>query len=187
MHTPNRQCISCRKKGEKVQFLRIVNHARGGIVLDADHKLQGRGAYLCRDSGCIEKARVKGILRQALRAEIPNSIFARLADTISNRKDSLETLLGFAARAGKLVLGTTAVENAARKKNIHVLILDGGARSTTRKRIEGIRDSCNIPLIMKSTGRSIEDIVGRSNCRCVGVQDASFARSILEETDSSFQ
>lgn len=45
-HIPIRECICCRTKGEKLNFLKIVKNEHGFFV-DRKQNQQGRGAYIC--------------------------------------------------------------------------------------------------------------------------------------------
>lgn len=182
MKKPVRQCISCRTKGPKDRFLRVVRHPGGEIAFDSRQRIPGRGAYLCRDSACVAKARERNLLGEAFRAPVPGEMYLILADALK-KNESLDTLLGFAARAGKLVLGATALEAAVKKGGVGVIVLDGESRDTTRKRVETLCDRYRIPLIRKTEGRPVADAVGKPNCRCAGVRDAGFAHSILASVE----
>lgn len=53
---PKRMCLGCTESKEKKALLRIVSR-EGKIFIDAEGKMDGRGAYLCKDSlECLEKA-----------------------------------------------------------------------------------------------------------------------------------
>ncbi|MFQ5899935.1 MAG: YlxR family protein [Thermodesulfobacteriota bacterium] len=53
---PQRTCIGCRKVKEKSDLLRFVINTGGELVCDLEKRLNGRGAYLCRDKNCIRVA-----------------------------------------------------------------------------------------------------------------------------------
>nr|WP_290667040.1 YlxR family protein [Ardenticatena sp.] len=54
-HIPIRTCIACRTSRPKRELVRIVRTPEGELVLDADQKARGRGAYLCRRRACWER------------------------------------------------------------------------------------------------------------------------------------
>lgn len=54
-HIPIRTCIACRTSRPKRELVRIVRTPEGELVLDADQKARGRGAYLCRRRTCWER------------------------------------------------------------------------------------------------------------------------------------
>ena len=53
---PMRMCVGCREMREKRSLLRIVKSAEGEISFDPVGKKPGRGAYICRDRACLERA-----------------------------------------------------------------------------------------------------------------------------------
>ena len=68
---PQRTCIACRDTGDKRGLTRIVRMADGHVVLDAAARSPGRGAYLCGNPQCWERALGRGdSLARALRAQV---------------------------------------------------------------------------------------------------------------------
>ena len=53
-NVPQRMCISCREKKDKKKLMRIVCNKNGEINVDINGKLEGRGAYICKDINCLE-------------------------------------------------------------------------------------------------------------------------------------
>jgi predicted RNA-binding protein YlxR (DUF448 family) len=53
---PQRTCIACRKTTGKRELVRLVRTPAGIIEVDREGKKEGRGAYLCADPACWEKA-----------------------------------------------------------------------------------------------------------------------------------
>ena len=67
----------------KKEMLRVLRTAEEGIVLDATGKKNGRGAYLCRNPQCLEKAiRNKG-LERSLKVKIPQEVYDTLKKELS--------------------------------------------------------------------------------------------------------
>jgi uncharacterized protein len=71
-HLPRRTCIACRKEDLKRQLVRLVYIEGTGVEIDLTGKKTGRGAYLCPDEACWEKAIVSGKLEYALRTTLKN-------------------------------------------------------------------------------------------------------------------
>lgn len=68
---PQRTCVACRESGEKRGLTRLVRAADGTVRHDPTGRLPGRGAYLCSQPACWERALGKGdALARALRASI---------------------------------------------------------------------------------------------------------------------
>ena len=49
-------CASCGTKRDKRELIRIVKTTDGNIILDTTGKTAGRGAYLCNNTECLDKA-----------------------------------------------------------------------------------------------------------------------------------
>jgi len=72
-----RMCAVCRDKENKRQLTRLVRTA-DGVVIDPTGKLNGRGAYLCEQPVCWERALSTDLLSRALRAPLTDADRARL-------------------------------------------------------------------------------------------------------------
>lgn len=75
---PMRQCAACREKKEKSALARVVRTPAGEVLYDAKGKVSGRGAYICKDLKCLEKAVKSRALARALECDIPDEAFAKL-------------------------------------------------------------------------------------------------------------
>lgn len=66
-HVPQRTCVICREKVDKRRLTRIVRTPDSGVMIDPTGKENGRGAYLCDNPDCWEKAvQQKQLLQKAL-------------------------------------------------------------------------------------------------------------------------
>lgn len=76
--TPMRRCVGCGEMRPKKELLRVIRNADGEIFLDTTGKKNGRGAYICGNSECLQRAeRTKGLAR-SLKTEIPSEIYEDL-------------------------------------------------------------------------------------------------------------
>ncbi len=70
----------CRRQFDKRRLTRVVRTPDSGVVVDATGKRSGRGAYLCDQPACWDKAiRHAGILNQALNAQMSEAELAAIA------------------------------------------------------------------------------------------------------------
>ena len=53
---PQRTCMGCNEKKDKKDLIRIVKLPNGEINIDKSGKMPGRGAYICDNIQCLEKA-----------------------------------------------------------------------------------------------------------------------------------
>jgi predicted RNA-binding protein YlxR (DUF448 family) len=62
---PQRTCVGCRRVRGKSDLVRIARAPSGTIAVDRGGRAEGRGAYVCPEQACIERARrrLAGALR----------------------------------------------------------------------------------------------------------------------------
>ena len=77
---PMRTCIGCGKKKEKEHLIRIVSGPDGQIRTDAKAVADGRGAYLCRDAECLQRAIRTKALNRTFRTSVPEEVYRSLED-----------------------------------------------------------------------------------------------------------
>ena len=78
---PMRMCVSCREMQPKKELVRVVRTPEGAVVLDSTGRANGRGAYLCKKSTCLEKAIKSRALERALETKIEPETY----DTLRNQ------------------------------------------------------------------------------------------------------
>lgn len=79
---PTRTCIGCGEQKSKKEFIRIVKNKEGKISIDKTGKLEGRGAYICDDIECLNKAIKTRKLEKNFEMKIPDEIYEELRKTI---------------------------------------------------------------------------------------------------------
>ncbi len=80
---PTRLCLGCRQMKPKRELIRIVRDKEGNVFIDRTGKKSGRGAYICADNTCLEKARKNKRLEKSLEVKIKDDIFEQLAEELS--------------------------------------------------------------------------------------------------------
>ena len=81
---PQRQCIGCREMKNKKDLIRILKTDTEGIIIDVTGKKNGRGAYICRSTECLEKAFKTKRLSRNLDISISEEIYDKLKEEVSN-------------------------------------------------------------------------------------------------------
>jgi predicted RNA-binding protein YlxR (DUF448 family) len=66
-HTPQRTCVVCRTTTDKRTLTRLVRTPDDGVQVDPTGKRNGRGAYLCDQPECWDRALATDVLSKALR------------------------------------------------------------------------------------------------------------------------
>jgi predicted RNA-binding protein YlxR (DUF448 family) len=61
-------------------LFRIVRQPDGVVVLEEGPRVNGRGAYVCRDVNCVRTAARRGAFQRALRHAVHDEVLTRLAE-----------------------------------------------------------------------------------------------------------
>ena len=75
---PLRRCLGCFESKPKSELYRVVRKTDGEICIDKTGKINGRGAYICHNIECLEKA-IKG---KKLEREFDTTISTEIYDCL---------------------------------------------------------------------------------------------------------
>jgi predicted RNA-binding protein YlxR (DUF448 family) len=75
---PQRSCIACRVTVDKRELIRFVRTPAGEVSCDPTGRQPGRGAYLCDENRCFERARKGHLLDRALKTKLSEDDYERL-------------------------------------------------------------------------------------------------------------
>lgn len=92
---PLRKCTGCGEMKEKRELIRVVkapekkdengNVVSGGeISLDLTGRKPGRGAYVCKNTDCFEKARKARRFERSLSCKIPEDVYGQMSAELEN-------------------------------------------------------------------------------------------------------
>lgn len=79
---PMRQCVGCNTMFDKKELVRVVRTPEGNITLDFKGKMNGRGAYICKNPECLLKACKNKGLERAFKMSIPVQIIDKLKEEL---------------------------------------------------------------------------------------------------------
>ena len=81
--SPIRKCVGCGARRDKIELLRVVNN-KGDILIDPGERITGRGAYLCPNMDCLDKAVESNSLKESLRIDISDEIYDKISGEIKH-------------------------------------------------------------------------------------------------------
>ena len=84
---PIRRCVGCGEGKPKKELLRSVRNADGEVSLDDTGRKPGRGAYICHDVACFEKAQKRKSLQRAFEVPVPDEVFEALAKELAETQN----------------------------------------------------------------------------------------------------
>ncbi len=79
---PMRKCLGCGEMKEKKQLVRVVRSKEMTFSIDLTGKQNGRGAYICHDVECFNKAAKSKGLERAFSSKIPEEVYDALREEI---------------------------------------------------------------------------------------------------------
>lgn len=80
---PLRMCTGCGEHKPKKELVRVVKSPAGEISLDLTGKKAGRGAYLCRNVECLQKARKARRMERLFSCQIPDEVYDQMEGEMS--------------------------------------------------------------------------------------------------------
>ena len=81
-NTPMRMCVGCREMQPKKSLIRVVRSPEGEISMDVTGRKPGRGAYVCRNAQCLQKALKQKQLERAFSCTLGEETHKALMDAL---------------------------------------------------------------------------------------------------------
>ena len=163
-------------------MIRVVRTPSSSIEIDLYEKLPGRGAYICPDRKCIERALKRKILAHALREDVIIPDAEDFFNTLKNRlEEKILSLLGISRRSGKLVSGIESVLREASRGSVFLIILANDVPENLSKKILDYSEKmlcCRFSLKEK-----ISKALGEKERSVVAIRNFEFAKKIGNEIE----
>ena len=164
---PERQCVSCRDRGQRDDLIRLVQAPDGTVVVDLKARLPGRGAWVhpCRE--CLQLTAKRGLLSRAFRGPVrADDLEVRVHDAVLA---AMRDGLSLAAAGGGLVGGHDALVHAMREGRVQQVAVASDVAQRTRAALEAAAGGdvtlIDVPLDREALGAQI----GASTRAAVGV------------------
>jgi len=75
--------VGCGEQKNKNDLIRIVHDSQDNVYLDPTGKSNGRGAYICRNISCLDKAYKTHALNRSFKTELSEEIYKDLRKELS--------------------------------------------------------------------------------------------------------
>ena len=82
-----RLCLGCNEMKPKKEMIRVVRSAEGEISLDLTGKKSGRGAYICKDVECFNKARKAKRFEKSFSCRIDVQVYEVMENELAAEND----------------------------------------------------------------------------------------------------
>lgn len=77
---PQRMCVVCRQMKPKKDCLRVVRTTDDNYVFDTTGKLNGRGAYVCKEQSCLDKCVKTKALNKAFKHNVSDNVYSDIKE-----------------------------------------------------------------------------------------------------------
>lgn len=77
---PQRQCVGCGEMKSKKEMIRVLKTKEEEISIDVTGRKNGRGAYICPQKECFDKAVKSKGLERSFKAPISKEIYNSLRE-----------------------------------------------------------------------------------------------------------
>jgi len=77
-----RRCVVCRQVKDKSQLLRVVKSS-SNVAIDLTGKQDGRGAYVCKSSACIELLCKRRNFDKVFKIKLPDELYTDIKEQIT--------------------------------------------------------------------------------------------------------
>lgn len=84
-----RKCVACGIRTEKNNLIRLAK-LNSQVFIDVDKNKDGRGAYICKNHKCFQKAVKNRSLYRALKVEINEDLLRELEKYVEGEEEKHE-------------------------------------------------------------------------------------------------
>ncbi len=81
---PMRMCVGCREMKPKKELIRVVRAPDGSVSMDPVGKKPGRGAYVCRNAACLQRAIKQRQLERQLEVQLSEEVAVQLRQELDS-------------------------------------------------------------------------------------------------------
>ncbi len=172
---PERTCISCRKKGEKKDFLRI-SEENGKYVFDKEMKVQSRGFYVCKDPACIER------LSKNRKYNLEMQELLKLLKETEKKRKNIIDIIRPMKNSGFFVFGIDENIEGIKKNKVRLLILPKDINEKYIEQFKRLEENFEVTIINIEKKEEFLNVFSR-NVNVVGITDKRVVNGILSKVE----
>lgn len=77
---PLRMCVVCRQMKPKAECIRVVKINDTEYIVDKTGKVNGRGAYVCKDNDCMNKCLKTRAFNRSFKHNVSDSVYTSIKE-----------------------------------------------------------------------------------------------------------
>lgn len=175
---PVRTCVGCRAEDQSSHLVRVVLGPDGEVFVDLAGRAFGRGAWVHATPKCIGQAAPRGLSR-SFKTRVTTTA-AELSHGMAQAAERRATSLILAARAaGKLAVGTDAVEAALGNGTARLVVVATDARAVAKRHAvqQAVSDG---RAVAHGTKERLGALLNRAETGVLAVLDAGIATTLSQ-------
>jgi ribosomal protein L7Ae-like RNA K-turn-binding protein len=163
-------------------MVRIIASPQGELGVDRYLKAPGRGAHLCYDPACLEKAARRKAFGRAFREPLapvdPEVLRQQIIQAVETR---IRDALAIGRGAGWTVSGADVLERAMERGLVKLVVIATDASEGTARRLRSRCEAAGIPVASYLDREALGRTQGQENRAAVGITHAPLAERLLAE------
>lgn len=100
------------------------------------------------------------------------------------KPDRVLSMLGIAAKAGRVVSGEFATENAVKAKKAYLVVTAADASENTAKKFRDMTDYYEVPLRVYGVKETLGGCIGKDYRSSLAVTDETLAAAVMKKLDN---
>ena len=180
-----RACMGCGERKPKQELIRIVRTPDGNFVIDETGKTPGRGAYLCKNKACLEKAKKTRKVERSFVQMFPPETYKEMEDALTKKK--CRNLLTICRKAGKLEAGFARAKDAIQGGYAACILLTADLSEKSRKEVLYFAEKQHVPVVQTNWEMAEVRLLFGQRAGILTICETGFAQRIqaLLQTESS--
>ncbi len=97
------------------------------------------------------------------------------------QRDKILSLLGLAAKAGRIASGEFSTEKAVKSGSAYLVVVSEEASENTKKMFRNMCSFYQVPMYLYASKEALGNAIGKQLRASLAVQDEGFAKSLEEK------
>lgn len=172
---PERMCVCCRKKDEKMDFFRITEQD-GKYVYDKEMKMQARGFYVCKTNECIER------LSKHKKYNVEIEQLVRMLEEVKKQKKNIIDILKPMKNSEYFVFGVEETINGIKREKVKLVIIPKDIKAKYIEEFKKLTEKFNFKIVFVEKKIELIELFSR-DVNVVGIFDKKVIKGILSKVE----
>ena len=172
---PERMCVCCRKKDEKMDFFRITEQD-GKYVYDKEMKMQARGFYVCKTNECIER------LSKHKKYNVEIEQLVRMLEEVKKQKKNIIDILKPMKNSEYFMFGIDETIDGIMREKIKLVVIPKDIKTKYIEEFKKLSEEFNFKIVFVEKKIELIELFSR-DVNFVGIFDKKVIKGILSKVE----